>query len=396
MDKTINLARKVRLYPNEEQKEFFNNCFQFSNRAWNICHESYRKYEYRIAPNCFIFNKQDNNRFHKNFSNYGQAITRSKNEYDKLADSKIKNYIVKSYNNAWKKYYNEKKAGKPNFHSFRRSKLSYTSDTKKITDNELILPKIGKIKCRGKLLNEDVANFTVSLVNGKYYCSIIYKNVSIKPKVHTNMVLGMDWGEKTFFSLDNGMKLNPKIDFELEKKINDLQSKLSKKIGSKKGETKSNSYLKLKSKSDKLKEYRNNVLGDWEHQKTHMLVSLFDYIFIEDISYKNLHQMKDKGVSKLKKIYYRAGMFTNKLVYKLDWYKESLHKVYPHNTSKTCSVCGFILDYKLGLNVREWRCPKCETLHDRDVNAAINIRNRGLSDLGLELGTNFIRRKDSL
>ncbi|MDR1818758.1 MAG: transposase [Methanobrevibacter sp.] len=421
----MNKARKVRLYPNEKQKKFFNNCFQFSIRAWNTCHDYHRKYEYQISPTCFIFNKEDKYRFSKTFSNYGKAITTNKNSYDKKLDSKIKNYVVKAYNQAWKKFFDGMKDGsiqkakskklakmyennaaphniafikenfgKPRFHSFWRSKLSYTSDSKHITKDEFILPKIGKIKYRGKLLDEDVANFTVSLVNGKYYCSIIYKNVSIKQKIHTNKVLGMDWGEKTFWSLDNGIKLNPTINIKLENKINTLQQDLSRKIGYKNGEAKSHSYLKLKSKIDKLKEYRSNVLDEWEHQKTHKLVNDYDYIFIEDISYKNLHQISDKGVSKLKKLYYRAGMFTEKLSYKLGWYKEKLHKVNPKNTSKICSECGYIKESKISLNIRQWKCPQCGVLHDRDTNAAKNIAIRGLLELGLELGTNFIRGTD--
>jgi putative transposase len=70
--------------------------------------------------------------------------------------------------------------------------------------------------------------------------------------------------------------------------------------------------------------------------------------------------------------------------------------VNPHNTSKTCSECGYVLKKKLDLNTRVWECPECETFHDRDVNAAKNITIRGLSELGLELGTNFIIRKESL
>lgn len=104
--------------------------------------------------------------------------------------------------------------------------------------------------------------------------------------------------------------------------------------------------------------------------------------------------MAKHGVSKLKKVYYRAGMFVEKLSYKLDWYKEQLHKVDPKNTSKTCSECGYINSEKIDLDIREWICPKCKTNHDRDINAARNITMKGLSDLGLELGTNFIRRKE--
>ena len=75
---------------------------------------------------------------------------------------------------------------------------------------------------------------------------------------------------------------------------------------------------------------------------------------------------------------YAFSEFVNILEYKTNLIK--IDRYYP--SSKTCSKCGYVLD-KLDLKTRKWRCPKCDMLHDRDVNAAINICRVGASTLGI-------------
>lgn len=79
------------------------------------------------------------------------------------------------------------------------------------------------------------------------------------------------------------------------------------------------------------------------------------------------------------------GSFTQKLDYKTRAYGKTFIKVLPKNTSQTCSVCGAVLegDDRLTLSDREWVCPSCGTHHNRDLNAAINILNRGLMALSM-------------
>ena len=79
------------------------------------------------------------------------------------------------------------------------------------------------------------------------------------------------------------------------------------------------------------------------------------------------------------------GSFINKIRYKADAYGKTFIKISPKNTTQTCSVCGFILtdDDKLTLHDREWVCPSCGTHHIRDLNAAINIMDRGLAALAI-------------
>jgi putative transposase len=353
-------GRIIRLYPKKDEKEFFSMCFRFSNRAWNICHANYLAHtqakKYNLNPG---------------YRNDGKSITNNKDDLDKKADSKIKNYAVKAYSAAWKKFYTEKEAGTPKFHSFQKSRKSYTTDKPVFEGNKLILPKCNPIRFRGELLNEDISNITIYMKNNKYYASIIYRNVPVAPMVNTNKDLGIDWGETIFLTLSNGTKINPVIYQTIENKINYLQTELSYK------KLHSNSWYKLKNRIDKLKTKRTNRLKDWYHKITTELVKNFDNIFIENLNYKNIHQ-EAKFVSKLKKTYYQFGKIKELLSYKLSWYKNTkLIEINAKNTSKTCNSCRCI-HRNFSIHIREWTYPICKSQHDRDINASINILNRGL------------------
>jgi putative transposase len=354
-------GRVIRLHPKKEEIVFFNLCFRFSNRAWNMCHANYLAHK-----------QAKENNLNPTYRNDGKSITNNKDELDKKADSKIKNYVVKDYSQSWKKFYTEKEANAPNFHSFRKTRKSYTTDKPIFKDNKLILPKCKPIRFKGQLLNEDIANITIFMKNNKYYASIIYKNVEITPLRNTNQDLGIDWGEKTFLTLSNGTKINPIIDTDLEDKINYYTRELSYK------KLHSNSWYKLKNKIDKLKNKRTNKLNDYYHKLTTKLAQDFDNIFIEKLNYKTIHQEAQRFVSKTKKTYYQFGKVKKLLSYKLKWYKNTeLIEVNAKNTSKTCFKCNYI-HKDFNIHIREWICPHCNTYHDRDINASINILNRGL------------------
>jgi putative transposase len=357
-------GRIIRLYPKKEEKKYFSLCFRFSNRAWNICHANYLAH--RQAKKCNL---------NPTFRNDGKSITNNKDDLDKKADSKIKNYVTKSYNQAWKKSHTEKETSTPKFHSFRKSKKSYTTDKPKFEGKKLILPKCKPIKFKGELLDYEIANITIFMKNNKYYASIIYKNVEIPPLVNTNRDLGIDWGEITFLALSDDIKINPIINHELEEKINYLTRELSyKKLYSK-------NWYRLKTKIDKLKEKRTNRLKDWYHKLTTQLVKNYDNIFIEKLNYKTIHQKAKKFVSKLKKTYYQFGTFKTMTNYKLNWYKNTkLIEIDANNTSKTCSTCGYIKK-DLNIHIRTWKCPVCKSNHDRDINASKNILKRGLEKI---------------
>jgi len=354
-------GRIIRLYPKKEEKEFFSRCFRFSNRAWNMCHQNYLAHtqakKYNLNPG---------------YRNDGKSITNNKDDLDKKADSKIKNYVVKAYSQSWKNHYNEPEVGKPDFHSYRKRRKSYTTDKPVFEGNKLILPKCEPIRFRGELLDNEIANITIFMKNNNYFASILFKNVEITPLANTNQDLGVDWGETAFLTLSNGTKINPIIDQKLEEEIDYLTRELSYK------KLYSNSWYKLKNKIDKLKSKRTNRLKDYYHKLTTKLVTDYDNIFIEKLNYKVIHQEAKQFVNKLKKTYYQFGKFKDLVNYKLNWYKNTkLVEVSAKNTTKLCSSCGYLYT-NINIQIRKWICPVCNSNHDRDVNAAVNILNRGL------------------
>ncbi|WP_139019463.1 RNA-guided endonuclease InsQ/TnpB family protein, partial [Bacillus thermotolerans] len=100
----------------------------------------------------------------------------------------------------------------------------------------------------------------------------------------------------------------------------------------------------------------------------------YDVIVIEDLKTSNLLKNHHLARSIASQSWHQ---FKTILKYKCERYDKQLHCVNPYKTSQFCSNCGHDSGKKT-LNIRQWRCPSCHTLHDRDINAAKNIRNVGL------------------
>ena len=119
------------------------------------------------------------------------------------------------------------------------------------------------------------------------------------------------------------------------------------------------------------------IKHNYYHNVSRFLVNNYDSIYMETLSVKNM--MKNR---KLSRALHEASLSTlvGMIEYKSNWAGRSFHKIdrwFP--SSKTCSCCGHKVD-SLSLDIREWYCPSCNTHHDRDINAAINIKNKGQLD----------------
>ena len=137
----------------------------------------------------------------------------------------------------------------------------------------------------------------------------------------------------------------------------------------------SSNYKKQKRKVALAYEKVRNQRNDWQHKESRRLASLYAFVFVEGINYKDMA----RGLHLAKATNDNAfGSFRTYLAYKL---KErggkliAIDKWYP--SSKTCRHCGYIKN-DLSLSDRVWVCPECGCIIDRDVNAAINIKNEGL------------------
>ena len=156
-----------------------------------------------------------------------------------------------------------------------------------------------------------------------------------------------------------------------EKRLAKAQRKLSKRQNG------SHNRDKQRLRVAKLHEKIANQRRDFLHKKTRYLVDHYDAIDIENINIKTMAKYKKGGKFSFGKSVADNGwnMFTNMLEYKLAWQGKQLIKIdkwYP--SSQLCHVCGYQNNETKDLSIREWDCPKCGSHHDRDKNAAINIR----------------------
>ena len=240
-------------------------------------------------------------------------------------------------------------------------------DRIRIEDNKLKVGKHGFVRVRGlRNITGKILSITISKIGNKWFGSIAYHKVIIEPLPKTNKSIGVDVGIKDLAILSTGEKITKLISTPLEKRITKLQKNLSRKI---KG---SKNYQKNKDKLANAHLKLRNKRNDYIHKLTWKLVKEFDTIVIEDLKVSNL--LKNHCLAR--SISHSSWFeIRRQLKYKCEWYDKQLIIVNPHYTTKECNKCGFI-NKELSLANRSWICPSCNTIHDRDINAAINILNR--------------------
>lgn len=364
-----------RLYPNKEQeillaKHFGCNRFIY-NWALNLRKESYEQSGKTISK--FELNKM---------------VTQlaKKEEYSWLQEvlSQSLQQSIQNLDTAYIKFFKEK-TGFPKFKSKKTHRHSYRIPQNVKIDFEnhkVFLPKIKWVNIRVDREFEGlIKSATVKqLPSGKYFVSILVEDgkdyQTKKQIVHANAV-GIDLGIKDFAILSDGTKIeNPKFLRTKEQRLKVLQKRLSRK---QKG---SNNRNKQRIKVAKLHEKISNERKDFLQKLTTKLVkeSQFDTFCLENLNVSGMMRNHKLAKSIAEVSWYQ---FIEMLKYKCEWYGKNLVQIGQFEPStKTCSHCGY-KNTELTLKDREWICPVCNTYHDRDINAAINIKNFALSEANL-------------
>lgn len=267
--------------------------------------------------------------------------------------------------------------GKTDFPSYKKKRNSGSFSIPQnvsIKDNKIVIPKFKegiKIVISRPIIGIiKHANITRT-ATGKYFASIVCdtrEEKKTKSNIKENTTVGIDLGIKSFLVTSNGETFeNPKFLRKSLSKLKFTQSKHSKYKGKR-----TNKKLSL------LHEKVANQRKDFLHKVSTKIIRENQSIAIEDLNIKGMianHKLSmsisDCGL----------GMFVYMLEYKADWYGKNILKIGRFDpSSKTCSVCGNI-NRNLSLKDREWCCDKCHTIHDRDLNAAKNIKNFALAKL---------------
>ncbi|MBD2395411.1 IS200/IS605 family element transposase accessory protein TnpB [Cyanobacterium aponinum FACHB-4101] len=354
-------AYKYRIYPTDEQKvllaKTFGCCRWFYNFALNLTNETYKATGKGLSRN-EIINK----------------LPQLKKEKEWLSEvpSQALQQVALDLSSAFLNFF-EKRAKFPKFKKKGNKQSVRFPQSIKLDGDYLTLPKLKKVYCKvSRLPNGKLKSVTVSMTtSGKYFASCLYDDEQDLPERNSEgKAIGIDLGVKDFCITSDGSKYgNPNHYRKYEQKLAKKQKRLAKK---QKG---SNNRNKARKAVAKVHEKITRCREDFLHKLSRKLVDENQVIAVENLAVKNMvrnHKLA-KSISDC-----GWGQFCTMVKYKAEWDGKTYIEVdrfFP--SSKTCNHCLHQVD-SLTLDIRSWQCPKCGTIHDRDVNAAKNIRDEGL------------------
>ena len=361
-----------------------------------------KTYKYRLLPN-----KEQEEILARYFGTvrfvYNHFLAERKNQYDKTGKSD--NYYVqaktltnlkKQEEYSWIKEVNSQTLqqslrhletaytnffrGNARFPRFKAKKNGGSFNVPQfcsVADGRIFIPKFKngiKIVEHRQFIGK-IKNMTISVTpSGKYFVSIL-SEVEYEPLQKTNAKVGIDLGIKDLVVTSDGIKYSSnKFIKHYSKELSKAQKHLSKK---QKG---SNSWNRQRIKVARIQEKIHNCRMDKLHKISTNLIKKYDVICCEDLNVKRMQRNHILAQSIADASW---GTFITFLVYKAEMNGKQIVKIgryYP--SSKTCHHCGYVKE-DLTLEDREWICPVCGNVIDRDLNAAINILNEGLKNISV-------------
>ena len=361
----IRQAQKIRIYPTDEQQ-------QQLARAMGCC-----RWWWNYALNVSI----------ETYTETGRSISRAglnallpnlKKEHEWLKSDVYSQSLQQTTLNLSRAFINffEKRAKYPRFKSKHGKQSVGFPQSVRVEGDYIKLPKIGLVKAVfdrryiGKIKTVTVTKDRTD----RYYASIVYElEACFVSQKKADKIIGIDLGLKEFAIANDGSKTskysNPRHFAKHEKNLRRKQQKLSRK------QFGSSSRGKARKLVAKVHARISNARQDFLHKLSRKLTNESQVVVVENLNVKGMvrnHKLA-QAISDV-----GWGMFVNFLSYKMEREDKKLIEIdrwFP--SSKTCSNCHYQID-ALPLDIRMWTCPSCGTYHDRDENAAINIRAEGI------------------
>ena len=376
MSKTIFKGLKFRIYLNKKQINKIEKNFGCSRFVYN----------YFLSLN---IDRRKNNEKKLSYNEMSSLLTKLKkqDEYAWLneADSTSLQQSLKKLDQSYKNFFlGNKKVGFPKFKSKKSNYNSYktvvtkrNNGTKNVNFNNsyIQIPKIGWIKfIKSQEIIGDIKNCTIikNEIN-QYYISILVEQ-EVDELQKNNNVVGIDLGIKDFAILSDGKIFkNPKFLKNGEKKLKKEQRRLSKKKNG--GKNWNKQRIKLAKVHKSISNKRNNYM----QKISSIIINENQVICIENLKVVNM--LKNHKLAK-SIMDCSWSEFSTMLRYKSEWYGRNLLVIdayYP--SSQLCNYCKYQNKEIKDLAIREWICPKCGSMINRDLNASLNIRDEGLNML---------------
>lgn len=363
------IAHKIALDPNNLQKTYFAKACGVARLAYNWALDNWQK-QYQLHKENNALPKPTEAALRRQLNAIKREQFPFMLEVTKCAPQQAIKDLGKAFKNFW--------AGRAKYPQFRKKghhdSFYLSNDQFKVIDNQIKIPLLGWVRMTEHLrFTGKIMSATISKVADKWFVSIAVET-EIQPKIaKSQSVIGVDLGVCALVTLSNGEIVNGvKSHKLLLQRLKRLSRNLSRKIkGSKNRE-------KAKRKLAKLHAKIKNIRQDCLHKLTSRLAEQYHTVCIEDLNVKGMmknrhlaRSVADMGFFEFKRqLAYKMAMRGGNLVIADRWFA----------SSKLCSCCGFKLE-KLNLSTRTWQCPQCQTQHNRDVNAAKNLRNYALKQI---------------
>lgn len=392
---------QCRLYPNAEQREYFARSFGCVRFVYNEALE-------------FCQLARDTGQKHPSAIDLQKRLPGLKSVFHWLAetDSQALKEACRDLDKAFAAFFRRVKAGQtpgyPKFKSKHSREQSFTGTQNLSADyvaQRIKLPKCGWVKCRGlREFEGKIKRITVrQTTTGRYYASVLiddmYGEPLPAPLPEHSAVVGIDMGCKTEGGTQQLATLSTGQVILMPAYLKGAQRRLARaqRILARKQKGSRNRH-KQRIRVARLHETVANQRRDFLHQTTHRLTRENQALAIEDLNVKGMlaapkpkqdeqgnylpnGRAAKRGLARsLSNV--GLGEFTRQLRYKALWRGVALLECGRFEpSSKTCSCCGHRLS-ELPLSVRAWVCPACRAKHDRDINAAINIKNFAIMAVG--------------